>query len=401
MKKVFLLLSLVCVTCGAVAQEHFSLSGNFVNVPANANVAIAYTLPNGNRKVDSCMLNNGDFNFSGIFSGTQMIYMTTYTGKFEMAGDDQPNVVNIFVDPGKVVVDGDFRNLKGLTVNGSHSQKEFELLDARYKAIQTRAQPALAVYRKLNEAYTLAKKDSTQKKLQDSLQSQMHFVENQFEQFSNEFTKNGISFIKSHPNSYVSAFQLLVYSSRLPIDTIKNYYGHFTSQIKNSTYGKEIRKNIDAAEASTIGKPAFAFATVDINGKSIALADFKNKYVLLDFWASWCVPCRESTPHLLETYKKYHSKGMEVIAIADDDRTRGAWKKAVAADGTFVWHNVLRGMVVTKKGMDVTNSISDKYGVQVLPTKVLINPEGIIIGRYRGVEDAAALDKKLEEVLGN
>lgn len=121
--------------------------------------------------------------------------------------------------------------------------------------------------------------------------------------------------------------------------------------------------------------------------------------MLVDFWASWCVPCRKGNPHLKELYSQYKAKGFEVIGISDDDRDHDAWKKAVAKDG-LPWQHVLRGLKYDAvKGFDKTNDISELFGIHSLPTQVLIDPSGKIIARYG--EGAAAhedLDKKLAEV---
>jgi thiol-disulfide isomerase/thioredoxin len=129
----------------------------------------------------------------------------------------------------------------------------------------------------------------------------------------------------------------------------------------------------------------------------------KGKYVLIDFWASWCVPCRKSMPHVKELYDRYKDKGLEVIGVSDDDRDTAAWVKAVAKDGTGIWHNVLRGLDWDKLRKNEKNDkdISDKFGIHSLPTKILIDRNGMIIGRYdKGTEEeAAAMDKKMAEML--
>jgi thiol-disulfide isomerase/thioredoxin len=136
----------------------------------------------------------------------------------------------------------------------------------------------------------------------------------------------------------------------------------------------------------------------------LKLTDFRGKYVLVDFWASWCVPCRAGNPHLLSLYAKYKDKGFEIIGVSDDDSNHEAWKKAVEKDGIGVWKHVLRGLKRdpnSEYGFDKSASISDRYGISSLPTKILIDPAGVIIGRYGGGgEDDAAMDKKLAEVFG-
>ena len=140
------------------------------------------------------------------------------------------------------------------------------------------------------------------------------------------------------------------------------------------------------------------FSTIDINGNTLKLSDKKGKYVLLHFWTSWCVPCRKGNPHLKELYLKYKDKEIEFIGIADDDRAEDAWKKAVEKDGIGIWKHVRRGLKYENGVFDRSTDISDNFGIHTLPTKILIDPNGIIIGRFE--EEAGPLDKKLKEVFG-
>lgn len=142
------------------------------------------------------------------------------------------------------------------------------------------------------------------------------------------------------------------------------------------------------------------FNTDDINGNAVILSNFKGKYVVLDFWGSWCVPCRQSTPHLIELFKKYHDNGLDIIGVAEEfDGTGAAWKAAIKKDGTDIWYNVLSGITIDKdKGIDNAQSLVKKFGVHVFPTKILVDRTGVISGRYEGTDDEAALDKKLSEI---
>lgn len=105
---------------------------------------------------------------------------------------------------------------------------------------------------------------------------------------------------------------------------------------------------------------------------------------MLDFWASWCVPCRKSNPHMIELYNKYKSKGFDVIGIADDDGKVDVWKKAVEQDNVGIWHNVLRGLDwdMIRKNTPNPNDLDQQYGISSIPTKILIGPDGKILGRY-------------------
>jgi thiol-disulfide isomerase/thioredoxin len=156
--------------------------------------------------------------------------------------------------------------------------------------------------------------------------------------------------------------------------------------------------NVDACKAQAIGQPgsqAANFTATDINGKSVRLNDFKGKYILLDFWASWCVPCRQASPHLLGLYHKYNAKGFDIIGISDDDTRLQQWHNAVKTDSTAMFHQILRG--AGKKSATNARDLHKAYNIQSLPTKILVDPSGKIIGRY-GDNDTTT-DDDLDKVL--
>jgi thiol-disulfide isomerase/thioredoxin len=133
------------------------------------------------------------------------------------------------------------------------------------------------------------------------------------------------------------------------------------------------------------GKPAIDFNTPDLHGNVIKLFDFKGKYLLLDFWASCCVPCRATMPKLKEVYRQYHEQGLEIVAVSVDVNQE-LWEKAIEHDGTGIWHQVL-----SNGGKDNQPQIHQQYAVTVYPTKILINPEGIIVGRFYDTHSDAKL----------
>ena len=138
---------------------------------------------------------------------------------------------------------------------------------------------------------------------------------------------------------------------------------------------KASKEEIKKMEAALPGNAAEDFTATDTVGNKISLSDYKDQYVLLDFWASWCGPCREGNPHMTEIFNKYKGKGLNIIGIADDDTTPEAWKNAIVKDGIGLWPNVL-------SGSGTENDINDKYAIHFIPTKILIDPTGKIIGRF-------------------
>jgi thiol-disulfide isomerase/thioredoxin len=263
-------------------------------------------------------------------------------------------------------------------------------------------EPLSKAYQKAGEAVRAAVKAKKDDRYIDTLRYRAAAIHDRFDPYFARTSQIDYAFFASHSQSYVTAFVLRFHTGSLPLDSVRLFYERLGVQVRESAAGKAIAAEIGKLEAGSPGSMAKDFTAEEIDGRSLTLSSLKGKYVLIDFWASWCVPCRKSMPHVKELYAKYKDKGLEVIGVSDDDRDSTAWKKAITKDGTGVWHNVLRGLDMGKTGLGENDKdISGKFGIHSLPTKVLIDRDGKIIGRYdKGTEEEAAeMDKKLAEVM--
>ena len=209
-------------------------------------------------------------------------------------------------------------------------------------------------------------------------------------------------FMATHPDSYVTAQILRYKTSSMSYGEAQAAYDRLGERVKKSRLAAEIRAEIRKLRMGSPGSPAARFAKADIHGEMFDLNDLKGKYVIIDFWASWCVPCRKSNPHLKELYRKYKDQGLEVVCVSDDDSNEEKWRAAVEKDDIGMFRHVLRGLKQVGNEFDRSQDISEKYGIHSLPTKILIDREGIIVGRYGGGgESHEKMDEKLKEVFGN
>jgi thiol-disulfide isomerase/thioredoxin len=337
-------------------QTTFSVKG-FIKGQQTGVVSLSYYNKERVWTIDSCALQQGSFYFTGTISEPTI---ASLRGDVQSRADDDPNAVSIYIEPSVMTIKLERNYFKEMRMTGSKSQREYE-----------------------------------------GLQDKIARIKGQGEVFFDTLMETAAHFIATHPSSYVSAFELLLFTQQLPLDTVNVLYHQLSPAVQQSQYGKEIYPLLTQMLGSLPGRKAANFITTDINHQSIDLSTFSGKYILLDFWASWCVPCRAGAPHLRMQYSKYHPFGLEIIAVADDDDHPDAWKEAVQKDSVYIWHNILRGQQQTPPGnSNGLVSINDKYGIKVLPSKILIDKNGVIIGRYEGSDAEPALDKKLKELFG-
>jgi peroxiredoxin len=193
-------------------------------------------------------------------------------------------------------------------------------------------------------------------------------------------------FIGNNPSSIVSAYILSVYCSTWGRDTTVMLYGKLSKDNQDTYYGRNISEYIALNKNVKIGDQYVDFSEQDTQGQTVKLSDFKGRYVLLDFWASWCGPCREENPRLVKTYHAFSNKGFAVLGVSVDDDKK-FWLDAVKTD-SLSWPNVsdLKG---------TQNKAALMYGVSYYPCNFLISPDGRIIAKdLRG----EALEARLKEI---
>jgi peroxiredoxin len=214
--------------------------------------------------------------------------------------------------------------------------------------------------------------------------------------YYNELNENGNKteverlgvFIKQHPDAFTSIYLLNNMVTVIPAEKAMLYYNGLGSAYKSTSYSRNILKAIDAKKVTAIGKIAPDFEQPDTAGKMIKLSDFKGKYVLVDFWASWCIPCREENPNVVKAYEQFHDKGFTVLGVSlDQPGKKDAWLKAIHHD-KLTWTQV--------SDLKFWNNAAAKlYGIQAIPQNFLLDKEGKIIAvNIKGAE----LDKKLLEI---
>ena len=201
-----------------------------------------------------------------------------------------------------------------------------------------------------------------------------------------ERQKTEMKFVRENPNSIVSVYLLSFYSTTWGKEKTIDLFNYLSENNKNSDYGRNILEFIKLNKNPKIGEQYVDFEMKDVNGESRRLSDFKNKIVLLEFWASNCGPCRQENPNLVKTYEEYNPKGFEVFAVSEDTK-KVNWLEAIKED-KLPWMQV--------SDLSRKNTAGMIYGINGIPDNFLISKEGIIVGRNLRGE---LLNEKLKQML--
>ncbi|GAA4312782.1 TlpA disulfide reductase family protein [Compostibacter hankyongensis] len=205
--------------------------------------------------------------------------------------------------------------------------------------------------------------------------------------FNQEVIKTGIAYIRYHPQAIASIFVLMnELRNLLPPAQLEQLLQELDPAVLETKYGKGAQSWIRMASVTAIGSEAPDFTLQDPEGQPVGLSAFRGKYVLIDFWASWCGPCRRENPNVVRAYSRYKDKNFTILGVSlDQEKT--AWKEAIRQDG-LNWTQVsdLQGW---------GNQAAQLYQVHSIPANFLLDPQGKIIGKdLRG----AALESKLAEI---
>ena len=183
-------------------------------------------------------------------------------------------------------------------------------------------------------------------------------------------------FVEEHPDSYVSLYALQNFSASgsfaIDPDQVSPLFKTLTLRIRNTLSGKELNSDIFIAQRTAIGSVAPDFIQKDTLDRDVRLSSFKGQYVLIDFWASWCRPCRIENPILVKTYHEYKDKNFTIISVSLD-HNKTSWLKAIRRD-RLAWTH-------TSDLKFWKNEVALLYGVKTVPQNVLLDPEGKIIGK--------------------
>lgn len=335
----------------------------------------AYIMYDDNKKgaVDSAVITDGKFQFKGsIVDGASAKLVVLH----HEARPSDTDVLEFYIEPGRISVSAKER-IESASVKGGKLNE----YGKNYRKLLVPAQKALAdVTNEYRSASDLQKRDKAYiKGLQDR--------ENKAWE---EMNRIQTDYIKQHPDQYLSII-ILRETSAVPFnDSIEPMFNGLSEEVRNTERGQAFAKRIESLRPYAIGAIAPDFTCNDVNNQPVSLKDFRGKYVLLDFWASWCTPCRAENPAVVEAYRKFKDRNFTILGFSlNTESERRIWLSAIKED-ELEWTQV-----VDHDSWD--SKVVKAYGVIGIPQNFLMDPNGKIIAKnLRGAE----LAKKLEEVLG-
>ncbi|MEJ8819152.1 TlpA disulfide reductase family protein [Lacibacter sp. H407] len=310
--------------------------------------------------LDSAVVQNGDFSFKGNISEPTKVYL--YSSAKKKTDSEGTNDAQFFIEPAIMklqLVHGKFSEVK---LVGSKTQDDWKYYNEQIKTYEIKWKPVLSTIKKAE-----SEKNWT---LYDSLTDKYMIP------YTEGKERLYIDFVYANPNSYISIDLLSFNRHRLQFDSLNLFYQKLASNIKQTTGGIELGKFVLKEGSLQIGKQAPAILFTDKDGIPRKLSDFKGKFILLDFWASWCVPCRQESPYLVEVYKKYQTKGFEIISFSlDREKEKQAWLDAIVQD-SMSWIQVCDFKYWNSEIAKAFNLFG-----RGIPVNFLLDADGKIIGR--------------------
>ncbi|MFD2582425.1 redoxin domain-containing protein [Pedobacter vanadiisoli] len=378
MKKILILIAILFPFVTWAQGGSYQLNATFtqLNAPAKAYLVSASKI------IDSATLVDGRFSFTHELAEPEMVGLLIHHQGGNYPGwKNSRDVTTFYLENGTITITGT-DSVKNAQIKAGVVNDDNNRLDRI--ALEATAQAKKEVQAKLASTTEQQRNDPKYSDIITKIYS------NTFKKLTKDKDSLKKIFISQNPNSFISLVALTeIAKNEDDITEIESLYKKLSTTLKNTQKAKAFKKSLYNKEAAAIGKIAPDFTQNDVNDKPVHLSDFRGKYVLLDFWASWCGPCRKENPNVVVAYQKYKDKNFTVLGVSlDQPGKKDAWLAAIKADG-LPWTQV-------SDLQSWNNAAAKLYQVSSIPQNFLIDPNGKIIAKNLRGE---ALTEKLAAIL--
>jgi len=375
LRKLLLLVSVTLCSINMMAQEvDCTVDVRIAKANPTDMFYVAYRNRPGSMKFDSVLVAKGRAIMKIQVPSAQRVFgyvVKANTGFAKLRPITEPSI-SFYAETGKVQL--------GILENHKDAKRGGTPLNKDYQALTDVVMPFKQKEVEMEKEFTAAKKTKDDAKMKE--------LQQQYQTMDKERKAVEKNFAMTHPDSQIS----LEWMERT-VDIVNNkteaqaMFSKLSERLRNSDLGKRYGMKIQGTQTVEVGSVAPDFTGKTPKGEQVSLKSYRGKYVLVDFWASWCVPCRHENPNVVKAYAKYKSDKFDILGVSLD-QDKAAWENAIAKDG-LAWNQI-------SDLMGWQSTLAMTYAVHSIPANFLIDPQGKIVARDLRGDD---LEKKLNEVL--